>query len=477
MARRRAAALVALALLALTGCSDDVATTPDEPHELAPSRPPVDEPLVTVDTYPAVVNPSVVETSPTARTVTVESTSPEVSATWPVLGHPALDARLDADARGRVDAFRSGGGQELNVTWSIVGSGKGVIGVLAEQYAVAGGRTTDTWSTVWYDTDADTVVPNTALVDDPAALAEAIGDALEDQTSVDPAALESVLATGVPVLAFTENGELFVGFDEFTVAPANTGRINVVLTVDTTDELLSDLGQEARDALVTPSDLPLAEGAPTSAPTAGPAPTATATPDPVDCTVVACVALALEGGPGEATPAVLQALAAEDVRATFFVLGQQVATYPAGTAAIAAGGHEIGVHTWSHRDLTRLPLPELDGEITRTVEAVQEAADVTPTLLLAPYGASDDDVERRAGVAGLLLVGTPPASDPATAPGEAADGIAAAALAQAGRGAVVTLPGGADAVAAALPEVVAGLRAQGLTVVTVGELLGVAGAE
>lgn len=478
MSRRRAAALVTLGLLALTACSEDVATTPDEPHELAPSRPPVDEPLVTVDTYPAVVNPSVVEASGSARTVTTQSTTPQLNVTWPELGHAALDARLATDAAARVDAFTASGGDELNVTWSIVGSSPEVIGVMAEEYEVAGGRTRDTWATVWYDATTGTVVPNAALVDDPAELAGAVTDALEGQASVDPVALEGTLATGAPVLAFTENGELFVGFDEFTLAPANTGRINVVLTQDATDDLLSDLGEAARDSLVSPSDLPPDPSGASDDPsdpgtTDDPDATATTPPapaEPVDCAAVVCVALALDGGPSSETADVLAALADADARATFFVLGQQVATYPVATAAIAADGQELGVHSWTHRDLTRLPLPELDGEITRTVAAVEDAADVTPTLLLPPYGATGTAVASRAANAGLTVV-TATSADVDASPASAAE-LTAQALAQAAPGAVVTLPGATGATAEALPAIVAGLRERGLTVVTVGELVG-----
>lgn len=475
MSRRRAAALVTLGLLALTACSEDVALTPDEPHELAPSRPPVDEPLVTVDTYPAVVNPSVVEASGSARTVTTQSTTPQLNVTWPELGHPALDARLATDAAARVDAFTASGGDELNVTWSIVGSSPEVIGVMAEEYEVAGGRTRDTWATVWYDAATGSVVPNASLVDDPADLAAAVTDALEGQASVDPVALEGTLATGAPVLAFTENGELFVGFDEFTLAPAHTGRINVVLTQDTTDDLLSELGEAARDSLVSPSDLPPGpSGAPTDDGSTGADGDATATTppaaEPVDCAAVVCVALALDGGPSGETADVLAALAETDARATFFVLGQQVATYPVATAAIAAAGQEIGVHSWTHRDLTRLPLPELDGEITRTVAAVEDAADVTPTLLLPPYGATGTAVASRAANAGLSVV-TATSADLDASSASAAE-LTAQALAQAAPGAVVTLPGATGATAEALPGIVAGLRERGLTVVTVGELVG-----
>lgn len=61
------------------------------------------------------------------------------------------------------------------------------------------------------------------------------------------------------------------------------------------------------------------------------------------------IALTFDDGPSEVyTDQVLDLLAAADVRATFFLLGAQVARWPELTRRIAAGGHEIGVHGWDH---------------------------------------------------------------------------------------------------------------------------------
>ncbi|MDT9593395.1 polysaccharide deacetylase family protein [Nocardioides zeae] len=485
MARRAAVALITAGVIALSGCTDDVATEPDEPHELAPSQPPVEEPLVTVDTYPAVVNPSVLETAPGAATVTVTDPATELHATWPRLGLASLDGALQQRVDARVQAYQGAqddaADQELNVTWSLVGSSDDVVGVLTEYYAVEPTGSRETWATQWYDAASDAVVPNTALVDDVDALASAVTEALEDQASVDADTLAAALVQGAPVMAFTENGELFVGFDEMSIAPTNTGRINVVLPGETTEELLSDLGEQARDALVSPGAPPLPpgtvppvedeeDGASEDADGAADEPTAAETGEPVDCTVEQCVALAFDGGPDDRTTAVLDALAEDDAPATFFVLGQQAATYPEATAAIGAAGHEIGAHSWSHRNLTRLPLPELDGELRRSVEVVEDAAGTTPTLLLAPYAAADAGVQRRAATAGLTIVEQ--AAPDADASAASAEDLTAQALAGAQRGSVVTLPGAAAATPAAVPTVVAALREQGFTLVTVSELSG-----
>lgn len=476
LSRRAAVAILTVGVVALTGCSEDLSNTPDEPHDLAPSRPPVDEPLVTVNTYPAVVNPSVVETSPSARTVAVGETGRRVHLAYPQLGFAALDQHVATNAEQSLATFDAAESpDELNATWGIVGSGEDVVGVLSETYSVLGGAVQNTWTTSWYDAGAGVVVPNTALVESPEVFAEEITNALDGQLSVDPDALAATLVDGAPVMAFTENGELFVGFDEFEIAPSNTGRVNVVLTLDQTDELLSDFGDRAQESLVSPDELPLPPG--THEAPASPEETPEASgeasseePAAVDCTTTACVALAFDGGPSESTPDLLDALDAADARATFFVLGQQVAAYPEATAQVAQRGHEIGVHTWSHRDLTRLTLPELDGEITRTVQAIADAAGAEATMLRVPYGATNGAVTQRATNAGLRLVPAP-ASDVDASTGTTEE-IAAQALAEAAAGSVVTLPVGTPQSVEAVGVVVEQLRAQGLQVVTVSELLG-----
>src|ERR1700676_486365 len=60
------------------------------------------------------------------------------------------------------------------------------------------------------------------------------------------------------------------------------------------------------------------------------------------------VVLTFDDGPWPTTPAVLKALAAECVRAIFFPIGKHATYYPEILRQVAAGGHTIGSHTWSH---------------------------------------------------------------------------------------------------------------------------------
>ena len=66
------------------------------------------------------------------------------------------------------------------------------------------------------------------------------------------------------------------------------------------------------------------------------------------------VVLTFDDGPWPTTPHVLKALADECVKATFFEIGKHATYYPEIVRQVAAAGHSIGSHTWSHQDLSKL---------------------------------------------------------------------------------------------------------------------------
>jgi len=73
------------------------------------------------------------------------------------------------------------------------------------------------------------------------------------------------------------------------------------------------------------------------------------------------------------TPKVLEALADQCVRATFFLIGKPASEHPDLVKRIAAEGHTIGHHTWSHRSLKQIDPSETTEEIDHGIEAVEMA--------------------------------------------------------------------------------------------------------
>ncbi|GAA3141462.1 hypothetical protein GCM10020001_075330 [Nonomuraea salmonea] len=118
---------------------------------------------------------------------------------------------------------------------------------------------------------------------------------------------------------------------------------------------------------------------------------------PVDCRRAKCVALTFDDGPGAYTDALLRHLAAYRAKATFFVVGQNVAANPGIVRRTYAAGHEIGSHTWSHPDLTKLPAAGVRAQLARTDRVVKAAIGVVPRLVRPPYGAVNAAVSRLTG--------------------------------------------------------------------------------
>ena len=100
------------------------------------------------------------------------------------------------------------------------------------------------------------------------------------------------------------------------------------------------------------------------------------------------VSLTFDDGPSAATtPRLLDQLRELEVRATFFVVGQNMEN-PQGFAIvkrIAEEGHQIGNHSYSHPDLTQLTAAQIEQEIKRT-ENLIGSLDNGVKLFRPPYG-------------------------------------------------------------------------------------------
>jgi peptidoglycan/xylan/chitin deacetylase (PgdA/CDA1 family) len=99
------------------------------------------------------------------------------------------------------------------------------------------------------------------------------------------------------------------------------------------------------------------------------------------------IALTLDDGPqAKLTPKLLDLLAAHHIKATFFVIGENVAEHPEIVTRAAHEGHEIGNHSWSHPNLGKMSDDAVRRQLQRTDEAIKSATGARPTLLRPPYG-------------------------------------------------------------------------------------------
>ncbi|MER1957993.1 MAG: polysaccharide deacetylase family protein [Solibacillus sp.] len=107
------------------------------------------------------------------------------------------------------------------------------------------------------------------------------------------------------------------------------------------------------------------------------------------------IALTFDDGPNDkSTVQILAILKKYDVKATFFVLGQNVVKHLDVVRMIHDQGHEVANHSWSHKNLTKLNPAQMHDEIDRTSDAIFEATGEYPASYRPPYGAIDASVRK-----------------------------------------------------------------------------------
>ena len=105
------------------------------------------------------------------------------------------------------------------------------------------------------------------------------------------------------------------------------------------------------------------------------------------------VALTFDDGPHpKYTPQILDILKKYDVKATFFMIGENVTLYPELVKRILAEGHEIGNHTYTHKKITDYSERQLNDEMRECEAAIYEVIEYQPKLFRPPGGKLDQKV-------------------------------------------------------------------------------------
>ena len=103
------------------------------------------------------------------------------------------------------------------------------------------------------------------------------------------------------------------------------------------------------------------------------------------------IAMTFDDGPSATlTPKLLDLLAARHIKATFFVIGENVVEHPEIVARAAREGHEIGNHSWSHPNFAKMSQESVRSQLQRTDDAIKNATGKRPTLMRPPYGSITD---------------------------------------------------------------------------------------
>ncbi|MFI1211790.1 bifunctional polysaccharide deacetylase/glycosyltransferase family 2 protein [Streptomyces sp. NPDC020802] len=106
------------------------------------------------------------------------------------------------------------------------------------------------------------------------------------------------------------------------------------------------------------------------------------------------IALTFDDGPNPTwTPQILDILEENDVPGTFFVVGSMVSRYPDIVNDLVDQGNEIGIHTFTHVDLSYQSDARIKREMDQTQLALAGAAGITTTLFRAPYSSETDAID------------------------------------------------------------------------------------
>ena len=180
------------------------------------------------------------------------------------------------------------------------------------------------------------------------------------------------------------------------------------------------------------------------------------------------IALTFDDGPGPFTPQVLSVLERDQVPATFFEIGDEVARYPQYAKMVASAGFPVESHTWSHPDLTTLPASGVAAQIDMTQAEIQAVTGTTPRCVRPPYDAWNAGVLSQIAARGLTTMSYSVDPKDWTLPGvqAIADNVVGAAF----PGAVVDMHdagGDRSQTVAALPQIITRLRAMGYSFVSI----------
>ena len=183
------------------------------------------------------------------------------------------------------------------------------------------------------------------------------------------------------------------------------------------------------------------------------------------------IAMTFDDGPSAAlTPRLLDILKQRNIKATFFLIGQNAAANPDIVRRILADGHEIGNHSWTHPQLSKLSDDGVTTEISKTQDAIKEASGFTPTILRPPYGAitarQREWIESRFGLSIILW-----SVDPFDWKRPGASVITQRILSQVRPGAIILSHDIHKQTIDAMPATLDALAAKGYKFVTVTELI------
>ena len=117
------------------------------------------------------------------------------------------------------------------------------------------------------------------------------------------------------------------------------------------------------------------------------------------------IALSFDDGPHpRLTPVILSILEEYGIKATFFMVGENVGYYPDAARAVAEAGHEIGNHTFSHRKFNRMSEHEMLDEIHACEQAISGVTETPAHFIRPPEGQMNEAMRRVIGTLDYRII-------------------------------------------------------------------------
>ena len=102
--------------------------------------------------------------------------------------------------------------------------------------------------------------------------------------------------------------------------------------------------------------------------------------------------ITFDDGPSKYTELLVNELSKRDVKATFFILGENAINRQDTLKIIYDAGNEIGIHSYKHKLFTKLKDDEIVEQISTTKDIIYNSTNTTPTLMRVPYGSINSRV-------------------------------------------------------------------------------------
>ncbi|MCR5652686.1 MAG: polysaccharide deacetylase family protein [Ruminococcus sp.] len=171
----------------------------------------------------------------------------------------------------------------------------------------------------------------------------------------------------------------------------------------------------------------------------------------------------------EQTDTLLDILDENDVKTTFFLVGDWVKKYPDSVKKIYEKGHDVGNHSSTHAYMTQLPRDKMTKELNDCSSEIKKLTGKSPTLFRPPYGDYNNDVVETVNTLGMYCVQWNIDSldwkDPS------ADRIVQNCVSKLDRGSIILLHNGAKNTPEALPKIIEAIKTKGYKIVPISKLL------